>query len=85
MPTTLSRKSGRTVRFSATVTGSSNTQVSWQVNDIPGGNPAIGTISSLGVYVAPRTVPSPATVTVKAVSGADPTRSGAATVTVVRK
>jgi len=71
-----------TQSFTATVTNTQNTAVSWQVNGIAGGNPTFGTISSAGLYTAPAVIPSPATVTVTAVSAADPTQSGSATVTI---
>jgi DNA-binding beta-propeller fold protein YncE len=34
-------------------------EVSWSVNDVPGGNAALGTIDSNGVYTAPANIPSP--------------------------
>jgi serine protease len=72
-----------TQSFTATVVNAgSNTAVSWSVNGIAGGNSTVGTISSLGLYTAPATIPTPATVSVTAVSAADPTRSASATVTV---
>jgi hypothetical protein len=67
---------GQTLAFTATVTGTNNQAVTWSVS---GG----GTISSIGVYTAPATVPNPAKVTVTATSQADTTKSGSATVTVV--
>ncbi|MCM2358058.1 MAG: hypothetical protein NDI77_07910, partial [Geobacteraceae bacterium] len=63
-----------TKNFSATVTGTSNTQVVWSVVEAGG-----GTISQSGVYTAPATV---GTYHVKAVSLADPTKSSMVTVTV---
>lgn len=78
--------------FSANVTGSSNTAVSWNVNGIAGGSQQDGYISSSGLYVAPGGVPTRSngsggsvatTVTVNAVSQADNSASGGATVTVV--
>lgn len=71
-----------TQAFSATVTSSSNTAVTWQVNGVAGGNTTVGTISSSGMYTAPMTVPSPSTVTVTAVSAADTARSGTTQVTI---
>ncbi len=68
--------------FTATVTNASNLAVTWQVNGVTGGNATVGTISTSGLYSAPATVPSPATVTVGAVSNADGSRSGTAQVTV---
>jgi len=74
--------SGTTQSFTATVGDTLNTQVSWQVNTIAGGNATVGTISSAGVYTVPSLVPSPATVTVTAISLADSTRSASAMVTI---
>jgi hypothetical protein len=81
-PGTASLQTGASQTFSATVTNTSNTAVTWQVSGVTGGNSTIGAISSSGVYTAPSVVPSPATVTVTAVSVADPTRSGSAQVTI---
>ena len=74
-----------TQQFSATVTGTENTDVTWSVNDIPGGNTTFGTISGTGLYTAPASVPSPNAVTVKATSVADPTKSDTATVTITEE
>jgi serine protease len=81
-PTTSSVVVNATQAFSATVSNSSNTNVTWQVNGVTGGNTSFGTISSSGLYTAPATVPSNAVVTITAVSAADATRSAAAQVTV---
>ena len=54
----------------ATVTGSSNQNVSWFVGGIAGGNATVGTISSTGLYKAPSQMPNPGTVAIKAVSAA---------------
>ncbi len=72
-----------TLQFIAAVPGTSDTRVNWLVNDIAGGNSTIGTISATGVYTAPTTIPNPATVTIKAVSQADPSRFGTASATIV--
>jgi 6-phosphogluconolactonase (cycloisomerase 2 family)/uncharacterized protein (DUF58 family) len=71
-----------TQQFTATVTGTANTAVTWQVNNVTGGNATVGTISGSGLYTAPASVPNPAAVTVKAISNADNTKSGTAGVTV---
>ncbi|HEY1339095.1 MAG TPA: malectin domain-containing carbohydrate-binding protein [Bryobacteraceae bacterium] len=67
---------GGTQQFGASVTGSSNTAVTWSV---PQG---IGSISTTGLYIAPPSVSAQQTVTVVATSVADPSKSGSATVTV---
>jgi len=69
-------------QYTATVTGNSNTSVNWLVNDIAGGNSTIGTISTTGLFQAPSAVPSPATVTITAVSQVDNTTSGSAQATI---
>src|SRR6516164_3601458 len=71
---------GAQTQFKATVTGTSNTAVTWEVNGVTGGSGSTGTISSSGNYTAPATVPS-STVTVTAGSQADTAVSGSATVT----
>ena len=80
-PTSATVASGGTQQFQATVSGSSNTAVQWQVNSVVGGNAQNGTISSSGLYTAPTTNVS-SQVTVTAVSSADPTKSANATVTI---
>jgi hypothetical protein len=72
---------GQTQWFVATVTGTTNTAVTWSVNSVAGGNSTVGTISTSGQYTAPAAVPSPATVTVTATSQADSTTSASASVT----
>jgi len=74
---------GSTDQFTATVTGESSTSVTWQVNGVTGGNSTVGTISTAGLYTPPAAIPSPNTVTVKAISVAAPTVSGSASETVL--
>src|SRR5579864_1161772 len=87
-PTTATLATLATQPFTATVSGSTNTAVTWQVNGVSGGNSTVGLISTTipgttneGLYLGPSAVPSPATVSVTAVSQADPTKSASATVT----
>ncbi len=82
LPTSVSLPTGASVQFAATVTGSTNTSVTWQVNNITGGGNTVGTISATGLYTSPATAPSPATVTVKAIAQADTSKSATASVTV---
>jgi len=81
-PTSASLSQNQQKLFTATVSGSTNTQVSWQVNEVIGGSPSSGTIDATGLYTAPAAVPNPATVTVSAVSQADLTKSASAAVTI---
>jgi serine protease len=82
-PATASVQAGTgTETFSATLANTTNTAVTWQVDGVTGGNATIGTISSSGVYTPPASVPSPAAVTISAVSAADTSVSDSATVTI---
>ncbi len=74
---------GTPQQFTATVTGSVNTAVNWYVNNVLNGNSTVGTISATGLYQAPATIPTPATVTISATSQADNTTSGSAQATIV--
>src|SRR5271165_5215368 len=72
-PTTATVASGGTEQFSAQVTNTSNTAVTWSATS--------GTVSTTGLFTAP-TVTATKTVTVTATSVADTTKSASATVTV---
>ena len=87
-PTTVPLATLATQPFTATVSGSTNTAVTWQVNGVSGGNSTIGLVSTTipgtsneALYLGPSALPSPVTVSVTAVSQADPTKSASATVT----
>ncbi|MCL4523304.1 MAG: hypothetical protein M1451_05250, partial [Acidobacteria bacterium] len=60
---------GETLQFIASVTGSSNTSVTWSVNNIAGGNSTVGTITASGLFTAPATPPTTSSATI-ATSGA---------------
>ncbi len=66
--------------------GAPSKAVRWSVNGIPGGNAIVGTVAPAGAnsatYMAPLSVPSPATVAVTATSVADETKSASASVTI---
>jgi hypothetical protein len=72
-PTAATVASGGTEQFSAQVTNTSNTAVTWSATS--------GTVSTTGLFTAP-TVTATKTVTVTATSVADNTKSARATVTV---
>ena len=72
-PTSVSLQGGQSKQFSATVSGSTNTAVTWSLV------PSVGTISG-GLYTAPSTVSAAQTVTVVATSSADTTKSASASV-----
>jgi hypothetical protein len=67
-------------QFTAKVSNTSNTAVTWQVNGAEGGNAATGTITSGGLYTAPGTAGS---VTVTAVLQGDSSKTASANVTVL--
>ena len=62
-----------TQTFTATVANTTDDSVTWQVNEITGGDANVGTITAAGVYTAPAKVPSAAAVTITAISNADNT------------
>jgi hypothetical protein len=66
---------GQTQKFQASVTGSNDTSVSWEVDATAGGNSSVGTITTGTngtVYTAPAQLPNPPQVIVTAVSDAQP-------------
>ena len=78
--------------FTATVQGTSNTAVTWQVNSVNGGSVKTGTISVAGVYSAPHLISRsimpadpnlPVTVTITAISQANPAATGTSTITLM--
>lgn len=81
-PATANVAEGSQQQFTATVSNTSDTNVSWQVNGVTGGNATVGTISSSGLYTAPDVIPSPASVTVTAFITDAPSISGNAIVTI---
>ncbi len=66
---------GTTTQFTATVTGTTNSAVSWEANGIVGGDAADGTISAAGLYTAPAVLPANGSVTITAVSKASSSAS----------
>ncbi len=82
-PSSQTVPAGGTQQFTATVQNTSNQAVTWQVNGVSGGNATVGTISSSGLFTAPALPPAGGSATVTAVSQADSSKSGSATVTIV--
>ncbi len=81
-PATVAVNVVTTQQFQDFIQGGTNNVTIWQVNGITGGNDTIGRIDSNGLYHAPTTIPSPAIVTVTAVSFEDETVSASATVAI---
>ena len=73
---------GNTLTFSATVTNTSDTSVSWSVNGISGGSPQAGTISPDGIFTAAADLPSGGKVQITATCRADSSKSSTAGVTI---
>jgi RHS repeat-associated protein len=74
-PANANLTANQTQQFTAIVTNTTNTAVTWSI-----GPNDPGSISADGVYSAPSAVTAPQTVTVTATSVADPTQSATATV-----
>src|SRR5208337_2234035 len=74
---------GNTTQLLATVTGTTDTDVTWSVNNIPYGNNTVGGIDGDGNYTAPNNITTLGTVTVTATSVVDTTKSGSAIITLL--
>jgi hypothetical protein len=81
-PATLTTTVVTQTQFFGSVSGGTDTIITWKVNNITGGNPTIGTIDSTGLYTAPSITPSPATVTVSATSFEDTVAVATSAVTI---
>jgi hypothetical protein len=81
-PTSVSTTAGANQQFAATVTGTSNTTVTWTVTGTGCTGVSCGTISSSGLYTAPAAIPSPSTVIITATSEADQNKSASSSVTI---
>ena len=75
-PPTATIFASQTQQYSATVTGSGNTAVTWSISPSN-----VGSISVNGLYTAPALIPATQTVTITATSQADFSKSASATVT----
>jgi uncharacterized protein (TIGR03437 family) len=74
-PAAITLFAGQTHQFTVVVRGATNNAVTWSLS------PDSGEISPGGLYRAPASVVAPATVTVRAVSVADPLRGASASIT----
>ena len=82
-PNGASISAAASLQFSAAGPGGSFPPVTWAVNDIPGGNASVGTISAAGLYTAPTYVNQQATFTISATDQGDVTAKGSGTVAIV--
>ena len=76
LPTWISMTNGQSAAFTATVTGASDTQVTWT-------NPSIGSVTSGGVYTVPMNLTGPQNITLTVKSVADRTKTASATIALV--
>ncbi|HYL86762.1 MAG TPA: aryl-sulfate sulfotransferase [Candidatus Angelobacter sp.] len=74
--------SGGSIQFAASVAGKPVEELTWYVNGIAGGSPAVGTISSSGLYTAPA-VSTPGTFLISGVLNPEGTLSKSAVVTLL--
>ncbi len=81
-----SSSSSSTAQFFASVTGGSNSSVTWTAQSAVAGQGcsalACGSISATGLYSAPTTAPSPNAISIIATSVADSTQTASATVAI---
>ena len=82
-PVTASVTTGANQQFTAMVSGSPNTTVTRTLSGTGCSGTGCGTIDSTGLYTAPATVPSSASVTITASSQSDPIKSASAVVSIV--
>ncbi len=68
---------GQTQQFTATVTNTTNTAVTWALS------PNVGTISATGLYTPPSTISTQQAVTVTATSVANTTKTGSASIILI--
>ena len=88
-PSTTSLIPGQSLQFEATVLGTLNESITWSVSGSISGSGSltsstvgVGTISQLGLYVAPASPTAVMTITVVATSVSDPTQSGTASISI---
>ena len=79
-PDTRTLRGGASCDFGVSVANNADRTVNWFVNDVRGGNAAVGTVDPEGVYRAPDVLPAGNSVDIKAVSNADPRQSATAKV-----
>jgi N-acetylneuraminic acid mutarotase len=73
----------QSVQLTAAVHNSANSAVTWSLSGAGCSGVTCGTISSTGLYTAPESVPSTPSITVKATSVADTSKSASATITIL--
>ncbi len=80
-PTSATLQTDQSQQFSASVSGTTSTQVLWLINGVAGGSLSTGTVSATGQYTAPTSVPSvPITVTAQSTYSTAATASAKVTI-----
>ena len=82
-PATASVLLGEARTFTATVSNTTNTAVTWIVSGSGCSGAACGTVDSSGTYTAPQILTAPPSISLTAISVADPFTSGTGTITVI--
>ncbi len=85
VPMSATLNPGGIQQFTANVQGTSNSAVTWSVNGVAGGNSSDGTVSTAGLYTAPKSISNTFTANVQAASIKDSSVNATATVKVVPK
>jgi hypothetical protein len=80
-PASVTLQAGQSQQFTPTIQGGNAKAIVWSVNNIAGGNAALGTISANGAYVAPTSIATQTQVTVT-VTSPSIGKSATATVTI---
>jgi len=83
-PTDMTLPVGLSQQFVATVKATGDTAVNWSISGKGCVAAACGTISAMGFYTAPATVPDPPSVTVTLILASDPSETAAATIVIAK-
>jgi len=82
-PPSANIRTGDNLAFTAAVSGTTNTSVTWSVNGTAGGSATLGTVTPNGDYIAPSSLPNPNTITIRATSVADSSAAGTSSVSLL--
>jgi len=82
-PAAATLAAGGSAQFTAKVENSSNQNVAWEVNGVPGGNTQVGMITATGLYTAPTNLFAQVSQKITAVAVADSSESNPATVSIL--
>lgn len=83
-PNCIPMQANSSQQFQASVTGTTQQEVTWHVNGVKGGAPSIGTITNTGLYTAPANVDEVTNAEINAVTVVDQTVLSSSNVCVQR-